>query len=167
MLDLVCQQFRLFSSTVQADWNCVLYPHGKASKPRDPVQYIQDYKMEEVADLLWIGGIAAKHATEAWQTAWEHLRAACEHYVYGFDSTEDDCRQAHNRLYAYAELCEEAVINGQVRCHTSSGTVRWLSSSHVLKTARCAGSRVTPDPQPPRGCMWTVALGERKRSHGP
>lgn len=35
--------------------------------------------MEEVADLLWVGGLAATHASAQWREAWSHLRAACEH----------------------------------------------------------------------------------------
>jgi hypothetical protein len=101
---------------MQADWNCVEYPHGKASKPRDPVKYILDYKMEEVADLLWIGGIAAKHATEEWRTAWGNLRTACQHYLFGFDAKEHECRQAHACLWNYAECCENAVKAGKVQC---------------------------------------------------
>jgi hypothetical protein len=73
--------------------------------------------MEEVADLLWIGGIAAKHATADWRVAWGHLRAACQHYLFGFTATEHQCRMAHARLYKFAELCEEAVISGQVKTH--------------------------------------------------
>ncbi len=99
---------------LQDDWDCVEYPHGKASKPRDPVKYIKDYKMEEVADLLWIGGIAAKHATSAWRAAWGHLRTACIHYLYGFDADECAIRTAHNHLWSYAETCEHAVKGGQV-----------------------------------------------------
>jgi hypothetical protein len=80
------------------------------------VKYILDYKMEEVADLLWIGGIAAKHATEDWRTAWKHLRTACTHYLFGFDANEHKSRQAHSSLWAYAECCENAVKAGQVQC---------------------------------------------------
>jgi hypothetical protein len=99
---------------MQVDWDCVEYPHGKSSKPRDPVEYIQEFKMEEVADLLWIGGIAAKHATADWRAAWGHLRAACQHYLFGFNATQHESRMAHARLYSFAELCEKAVIRGQV-----------------------------------------------------
>jgi hypothetical protein len=88
---------------VQADWDCVEHPHGKAVRPRDPVKYILDYKMEEVADLLWIGGIAVKHASSVWGTAWGHLRAACHHYLFGFEASEEECSHAHAHLWAYAE----------------------------------------------------------------
>ena len=106
-------------NVLQADWECVEYPHGKSNRPRDPVQYILDYKMEEVADLLWIGGIAAYFATKDWQEAWGHLRAACEHYLFGFEADEVQCRAAHMRLYTYAECCERAVIKGKVGDITS------------------------------------------------
>lgn len=99
---------------VQADWDCVEYPHGKGRKPRDPAEHILTYKMEEVADLLWVGGLAVTHASAPWRLAWSHLRAACEHYLFGFEATEAECRAANNRLYAYAECIEEAVIAGQV-----------------------------------------------------
>jgi hypothetical protein len=78
------------------------------------VKYIQDYKMEEVADLLWIGGIAAVHATTEWRAAWGHLRTACQHYLFGFEASEAECRQAHARLWCYAESCENAVKTGEV-----------------------------------------------------
>lgn len=92
----------------------VEYPHGKASKPRDLVHYINDYKMEEVADLLWIGGIAAKHATSEWLELWNHIRAACVHYLYGFHASEYDMRTGHNHHYGFAECIEEAVKMGLV-----------------------------------------------------
>lgn len=91
------------------------YPHGKGRKPRDPAKHVLTYKMEEVADLLWVGGLAAEHATPEWRLAWSHLRAACEHYLFGFDATEAECRAAHNRLWEYAECLEYCVAAGQVR----------------------------------------------------
>lgn len=93
------------------------YPHGKGRKSRDPTEHILTYKMEEVGDLLWVGGLAYTHASHLWRMAWSHLRAACEHYLFGFDADEQRCRAAHNRLYNYAECCEEAVKAGQVSLH--------------------------------------------------
>jgi hypothetical protein len=73
--------------------------------------------MEEVADLLWIGGIAAKHATSEWRTAWGHLLASCQHYLFGFQANEVEMRQAHSHLWSYAECLEDAVKSGQVPFH--------------------------------------------------
>jgi hypothetical protein len=85
--------------------------------------------MEEVADLLWIGGLAATLATGQWRLAWSHLRAACEHYLFGYDADEVKMRAGHIRLYKFAECCEEAVKAGQVRapCHIHSQDEKHLN----------------------------------------
>jgi hypothetical protein len=42
--------------------------HG--SRPEDPSHAILDYKMEQLADLLWIGGVIAKQGSSTFQKAW-------------------------------------------------------------------------------------------------
>lgn len=103
------------SARFQGDWDQVEYPHVKGSKPRDPFRLLSDFKMEELGDLLWIGGIAAKHASPQFQEAWGHLRYAAEHYLYGFTSDEPEQKKARERLFQYGELIEQAVKAGEVR----------------------------------------------------
>jgi hypothetical protein len=64
---------------MQEDWpirKLVEYPHCKGTKPKDSTHYINDYKMEELADLLWLGGILTRHGADAYRDAWTHLQKA-------------------------------------------------------------------------------------------
>jgi hypothetical protein len=97
---------------VQEDWKLLEYPHCKGTKPKDPTHYINDYKMDELADLLWLGGILARHGTDAYRDAWSHLQKALVHYLYGFDATQADMRTAANELFQYAEQVEKHVQAG-------------------------------------------------------
>jgi hypothetical protein len=99
---------------MQEEWARIEFPHGKGSKPRDPTHYIKDLKMEELSDLLWLGGVLAKNGTSAWCRAWHHLRQACVHYLFGYDATEQETRTASNELRAYAELMEKHVQSNEV-----------------------------------------------------
>lgn len=101
---------------MQKEWDLIEYPHCKGAKPRDPTHYINDLKMEELADLLWIGGVLANKAPAGFKKAWGHLQPALVHYLYGFEATEHDIRTASNNLYKYAELIETHVQAGEV-CH--------------------------------------------------
>lgn len=117
---------------LQDEWDCIKFPHGMSGKPRDPFHYIKDYKMEEVAMLLWIFGIAASHATPEWLELWQHLRDACTHYLYGFSATEQQCREGHNHLCAYAECVENAVKMGLVSYSGCSIFINnWCTSMRV------------------------------------
>lgn len=84
------------------------------------MKYILDFKMEKIGDLLWIGGVAVKHAPPEFQIAWEKLRCAALHYLYGFTATREEQKSAANVLYDYAECLESAVVRKQVRSHWAS-----------------------------------------------
>jgi hypothetical protein len=93
---------------MQEDWKLVEYPHCKGTKPKDPTHYINDYaicvlyehqRLYELADLLWLGGILARHGADAYRDAWSHSQKALVHYLYGFDATEADMRTAANELF--------------------------------------------------------------------
>jgi hypothetical protein len=111
----------------QGDWDVVEYPHCKGSKPRNPIKYISSYKMEELADLLWIGGIAAKHATDEFRHAWGHLRDAAEHYLYGFDALRQQQREAANSLFQYGECIEKQVLKGKVRNELHAAVISYAA----------------------------------------
>lgn len=99
---------------MQTEWDFVEYPHGKSRPVREPSDKIKDYKMDEIADLLWIGGLMALHATPKFREAFGHLQAAAQHYLFGFDATAEDIGKASNHLHDYAELLEKEVMAGKV-----------------------------------------------------
>jgi hypothetical protein len=70
--------------------------------------------MEEFADMLWLGGILARHETVVFCTAWSHVRYAVVHYLFGVEATADDTRSAENRLFQNAEAIEKHVQAGEV-----------------------------------------------------
>jgi hypothetical protein len=104
---------------VQCEWERVEYPHGKGCKPEDPTHAVLDYKMEQLADLLWVGGIIAKQGSATFREAWRYLQPACVHYLFGFDSTHLEMVSAAESLRNYANLIEKLVAQDRVRCPTS------------------------------------------------
>jgi hypothetical protein len=70
--------------------------------------------MEELADLLWIGGVIARHASNEFREAWGYLQHACAHYLFRFDAQEIDMLKAAASLRSYADLIEGLVKLGKV-----------------------------------------------------
>jgi hypothetical protein len=104
---------------LQKEWALIQFPHGKGSNPREPTHYIKDLKMEELADLLWLSGVLARHGSDTFCQAWSHLRKAVVHYLYGYDATVLEMRTASNEVRKYADLMEKHVQAGEVRCSTN------------------------------------------------
>jgi hypothetical protein len=100
---------------LQDEWGRIEYPHGKGAKPQDPTHYILDLKMEELADLLWIGGVIARHGSTEFRKAWGFLQPACVHYLFKFDSQQRDMDKAAANLRSYAKLIEQLVKADRVR----------------------------------------------------
>jgi hypothetical protein len=90
------------------------YSHGKGSKPEDPTHAILEYKMEQLADLLWVGGVIARQGSSTYQKAWGYLRPACVNYLFGLDATSSQMVMAAESLRKYANLVEELVAHGRV-----------------------------------------------------
>jgi hypothetical protein len=99
---------------MQDEWARIEYPHGKGGRPQDPTHYILDLKMEELADLLWLGGVIARHGSAEFRAAWGFLQPACVHYLFNFVSRERDMNEAAESLRSYANLVEELVKAGKV-----------------------------------------------------
>jgi hypothetical protein len=70
--------------------------------------------MEEIANLLWVGHILAKHGPEKFQLLWSALRPAATHYIYGLNADKDACIKAADQIQVYAILLERMVINKEV-----------------------------------------------------
>lgn len=120
--------------SMQNEWENVEYPHGKSRPVREPTQYIRDYKMDEIGDLIWIGGIMSKHASGTFQKAFGHLQAAAAHYLFGFDATASMCRDAAHQLYTYAEDIEMEVKSGRVRSELTHYTAGPAAAFTILCT---------------------------------
>jgi hypothetical protein len=71
--------------------------------------------MEEIANLLWLGHILARHGPPGFQALWSQLRPAAVHYIYGFNATQEACQEAAKKLRCYAVSTEEMVIDMEVR----------------------------------------------------
>ena len=103
---------------VQAAWKKIGYPHAFASSPRDPIKFLSRFKMEEFANLLWVGHILAENGPVGFQTLWKLFRPAAAHYIYGFNSSGDACKEAASSLLKYAITIEKLIIFKMV-CPTS------------------------------------------------
>jgi hypothetical protein len=99
---------------VQGAWKHIGFPHAFASSPRDPILFLRRYKMEEIANLLWVGHLLAKHGPEKFQLLWSALRPAATHYIYGLNAGRDACNTAADQMQVYATLLEQMVINKEV-----------------------------------------------------
>jgi hypothetical protein len=91
------------------------FPHCFPSAPRDPIKYLKRYKMEEIANLLWIGYILAEHGPVEFQNLWTLLRQAATHYIYGLNASLEDIEKAACDIRAYAIEMERLVISREVR----------------------------------------------------
>jgi hypothetical protein len=99
---------------MQESWKHIGFPHAFASPPRDPVRFLARFKMEETANLLWVGHILAKHGPPGFQQLWSLLRPAATHYIYGFNASQEACDDAADLLRVYAILLERMVISKEV-----------------------------------------------------
>ncbi len=70
--------------------------------------------MEEIANLLWVGHVFAKHGPAKFQQLWSALRPAATHYIYGLDADSNACNNAADQIQVYAILLEQMVINKEV-----------------------------------------------------
>lgn len=68
--------------------------------------------MEELGDLVFVGGIIAREGTIFCRRVWGHLQQASVHYLYGFNA---DMYAAHEHLKTYARLLEQLCQDGKVR----------------------------------------------------
>jgi hypothetical protein len=75
--------------------------------------------MEQLADLLWVGGVIARQGSSTYQKAWGYLQPACVHYLFGLDATFSQMVMAAENLRKYANLVEELVAHGRVRSRSS------------------------------------------------
>lgn len=112
---MVTTMYATSPCVLQDDWEATKFPHCKGSGMPDPAKLISSFKMEELALLLSLGGIAAKHASEEFRDAWKCLRTAAEHYLYDFNSSPHQATFAFNELFEYGRLIECQVVNGKVR----------------------------------------------------
>jgi hypothetical protein len=101
------------------NWKHIEYPHGIGSKPEDPTHAVLDYTMEQVADLLRVGGVIARQGTSTYHKAWGYLQPACVHYLFGLDTTISQKVMAAENVQKYANLVEALAAHGRVRSCTS------------------------------------------------
>jgi hypothetical protein len=73
--------------TLQEAWKRIGFPHAFASPPRHPVRFLARFKMEETANLLWVGHMLAKHGLHGFQQLWSLVRPAATHYIYGISAS--------------------------------------------------------------------------------
>ena len=107
MCDLQCVCLQALKSRVR-------FPYGFNRPYTDVTVRAKAYLLDELANLIWIGGVVAFYGPPGFQELWTHLRAALKHHLYGVDATEDDMCAAAASLRKYACLLEQMVLRGEV-----------------------------------------------------
>lgn len=82
---------------------------------RDVVAHCKQYTMEELANLVFLGCLFAKHAPPGFQGLWKMLQPVVYHYLFARDATAEDRQAAARNAHAYASAVEQHVAAGNVR----------------------------------------------------
>jgi hypothetical protein len=99
---------------VQESWKGVTLPHCFGTTPRNPVDHINQMKMEEVTNLLWIGFLMSENGPAGFRQLWRHLRHAAKHYLYDFENDQYSSEAAAGAIRKYAEELETLIIAEKV-----------------------------------------------------
>lgn len=91
-------------------------PHCFSRRYTDVCEHVGSYKMEELSNLIWLGGAIAEMGPAEFQGLWKYLRVALVHYIYGFAHTQaSDSELAHRCLWNYAAELDRLVGSRKVR----------------------------------------------------
>lgn len=83
--------------------------------------------MEELSNLIWIGGLLAMLGPPRFKELWSHLQPALQHYMYGFNASVAEMCAAAERLRKYACKLEQLVKEDKV-CSCTALTATVLES---------------------------------------
>lgn len=90
-------------------------PHCFSRRYTDVCDNVTGYKIEELGNLIWLGGVIAEHGPFSFQELWRPLRKALQHYIYGFEHQHAiDLETGHRALYEYAERLDQLLAMGKV-----------------------------------------------------
>lgn len=89
-------------------------PHCFGRKYRDVVTYIDSYTMEELGNLIWLGGIIAYAGPIKFQELWRDFQPAMQHYIFGHEDTSKTAMQAAASFARFQVNLERLVIDGWV-----------------------------------------------------
>lgn len=121
--------------------------------------------MEELSNLIWIGGVIAEKGPLGFQRLWAVMHRFLAHYVYGVtESSREERNAGHNALQKYAELLDDHVYNGEVSAPTQSLQPMTLLCPasllpHSLCTNMSTGSKQHAETQPSRSRVYAVVPG--------
>jgi len=88
--------------------------------------------MEELSNLIWLGGVIAEQGPHEFKRLWRPFRAALEHYIYGFSNKKaTDSEFAHRCLWAYAAAVD-CLVGQEMVC------------APVTPIKRCLGGQCLP-----------------------
>lgn len=89
-------------------------PFGFNRPYRCVVKYGKSYVMEELANLIWLGGLLAEAGPPGFRRLWGFLQPALQHYLYGWNATVEDIHAAAANMRNYAQELERGVIAGKI-----------------------------------------------------
>lgn len=77
--------------------------------------YIKSYTLEELANLIFIGGYIAALGPPKFRLLWSYLQPAVKHYLFGYGASAEDIVAAGRNMRKFADELERRVLVREVR----------------------------------------------------